>query len=187
MKRYCLEKCDEEGKKGDYVDTETDTNDDHRRHNNSKNGTTNSSNTNLSKTDVEKTVTPSTVPSSSSAATVAHPPRRLAAADCESELESIIAETEAALSPLWAEDVEGVSSQMNKPSSSVLATGRKIHDRAPRPSNFHGPVTVIFAMGYLNLQCFRKSTFRAYQSKSSVNVLTATAKIETLETRQVQY
>ncbi|CAM9480513.1 unnamed protein product [Ectocarpus sp. 13 AM-2016] len=107
VKRYCLEKCDEEGKKGDYVDTETDTNDDHRHDNNSKHGTTNRSNTDLSKADVEKTVAPSVVLSLSSAATVALPPRRLAGADCESELESIIAETEAALSPLWAEGVEG--------------------------------------------------------------------------------
>ncbi|CAM9765355.1 unnamed protein product, partial [Ectocarpus sp. 4 AP-2014] len=107
VKRCCLEKCDEEGKKGDYVDAETDTNDDHRHYHNSKHGTTNSSNTELSKADVEKTVAPSTVPSSSSAATVALPPRRLTGADCESELELIIAETEAALSPLWAEDVEG--------------------------------------------------------------------------------
>ncbi|CAM9766287.1 unnamed protein product, partial [Ectocarpus sp. 8 AP-2014] len=107
VKRFCLEKCDEEGKKGDYVDTETDTNDDHRHYHNSKHGTTNSSNADLSKTDGENAVNPSTVPSSSSAATVALPPRRLAAADCESELELIIEETEAALSPLWADDVEG--------------------------------------------------------------------------------
>ncbi|CAM9706320.1 unnamed protein product, partial [Ectocarpus sp. 12 AP-2014] len=107
VKRYCLEKCDEEGKKGDYVEKETDTNDDLRHHNNSKHGTTNSSNTDLSRADDEKTVTPSTVPSSSSAATLALPSRRLAGEDCESELESIIAATEAALSPLWAEGVEG--------------------------------------------------------------------------------
>lgn len=126
MKRYCLEKCDEEGKKGDYVDTETESSIDHRHHNNSKNGTTNRSNTDISKTYVETTVTPSTVPSSSSGATVALPLRRLAAANCESELESIIAETEAALSPLWAEDVAGVSSKIYKLRLSVLAKGRQV-------------------------------------------------------------
>lgn len=122
MKRYCLEKCDEEGKKGDYelalnnsrissnsdVDRSTgniNSNSESMTNTNSSNTIVNKSNDRLETATAANTVS---APSYSSTATFRSSPAA-APAECESEFDGIIAAMESALSPLWAEDVDEVS------------------------------------------------------------------------------
>lgn len=121
MKRHCLEKCDEEGKKGDYstttnqnVSAEDATKANEFASSSSNNaGTATGSSNNDSKSNLGTSTTPL-----SSAVTVASavPPM---VAECEAELDVIIATMESVLSPLWAESVEGVSAGIKK-SAAVL-------------------------------------------------------------------
>ena len=117
MKRHCLEQCDEEGKQGDYV---TPTNKRNSSEPSVKNGdltslsssfnaagtatgtATGSSNNIGSKSDLGT----STVPPSSAATFASSVPPMVA--ECEAELDKIIATMESVLSHLWAKDVDGV-------------------------------------------------------------------------------
>eukprot|EP00903_Cladosiphon_okamuranus_P014428 g13389.t1 len=111
VKRHCLEKCDEEGKKGDYIAANNNSSSEgglknndlaSASSNNAGTATGSSSNNNSNSNSDLGTVT---VPLSSTAtfATAATP----MVAECEEELDGIIAGMESLLSHIWGKDVVG--------------------------------------------------------------------------------
>lgn len=129
MKRHCLEKCDEEGKRGDYITT-TNNNNHHtgseeilrNSHlasspsNNTGTATATGSSNSNSKSDLRTATAPL-----SSASTFASAAPQAPAVECEADLDGIIATTESVLSHLWAKGVHGVSAGVSmEPAAAVL-------------------------------------------------------------------